>query len=572
MQLLKKASNILTRKYVNKVFILLIFMVISVFLETLGIALVFPVLSFLADGNFISKFDVINNFVDFIQSNFKAKNISTIAIGILLFSYFIKNIFLFFFTWWKVSLIDKLYRDLCERLLMNYMYLPYLSYVGKNTAILARNFVEIKGFLKFIDNLIIFIVETLILIAISFLLLTIEPLATIIVATVISLIAFFFRSFSKKYIDLWGKKRLEHSGSSLKSLLQALNSFKVVKILGREKNFISDYKNFNFRYSTVKKYFDILDNTPKYWLEFLGVFGLCFLTFILIEKDDKVMNIIPTLGLFSASAFRLLPSITRILRAYQALNFSVPVVNTLDNELKILSINDEIENSNQISFKNKVEVKNLYFKYPGKKDYILQDLSFNINKGEVIGVMGTTGSGKSTFIDILTGLIEPEKGKILSDNINIKENLKSWQKLIGYVPQSVQMIDDTIRSNIIFGLEKNNFKESDIDEIIKVVQLQEFIDSLDDGLETIVGDKGVKLSGGQQQRIGIARALFHRPSFIIFDEATSALDSETEKRLMGEIKIFTKERSLLIISHRRTTLEYCNKIYLFKDSQLHLEN
>ena len=354
MQLLKKASNILTKKYVNKVFILLIFMVISVFLETLGIALVFPVLSFLADGNFISKFDVINNFVDFIQSNFKAKDISTIAIGILLFSYFIKNIFLFFFTWWKVSLIDKLYRDLCERLLMNYMYLPYLSYVGKNTAILARNFVEIKGFLKFIDNLIIFIVETLILIAISFLLLTIEPLATIIVATVISLIAFFFRSFSKKYIDLWGKKRLEHSGSSLKSLLQALNSFKIVKILGREKNFISDYKNFNFRYSTVKKYFDILDNTPKYWLEFLGVFGLCFLTFILIEKDDKVMNIIPTLGLFSASAFRLLPSITRILRAYQALNFSVPVVNTLDNELKILSINDEIENSNQISFKNKV--------------------------------------------------------------------------------------------------------------------------------------------------------------------------------------------------------------------------
>ena len=217
MQLLKKASNILTRKYVNKVFILLILMAISVFLETLGIALVFPVLSFLAEGNFISKFDTINNFINFIQSNFKAKDISTIAIGILLFSYFIKNIFLFFFTWWKVSLIDKLYRDLCERLLTNYMYLPYLSYTSKNTAILARNFVEIKGFLKFIDNLIIFIVEALILMAISFLLLAIEPVATLIVASVIGLIAFFFRSISKKYIDLWGKKRLKHSGSSLKS-------------------------------------------------------------------------------------------------------------------------------------------------------------------------------------------------------------------------------------------------------------------------------------------------------------------------------------------------------------------
>ena len=183
--------------------------------------------------------------------------------------------------------------------------------------------------------------------------------------------------------------------------------------------------------------------------------------------------------------------------------------------------------------------------------------------------MGTTGSGKSTFVDIFIGLLVPEKGKISIDNVSIEKNIRSWQNLIGYAPQSVHMIDDTIKNNIIFGISGNEADNEKINEIIKITQLEEFIKNLPEGLDTIVGEKGIKLSGGQQQRIGISRALYNKPSIIIFDEATSALDSETEKKLMKEIERYSKDRTLLIVSHRKTTLEYCNQIYKLEDSQLH---
>ena len=571
MEIFKKVKKIISKKFFDKVIILFFLMLISVILETLGIALIFPVLSFLAEANFVSQFKVVNSVTEYLQSNFGKKEIVTFSILALLLVYFLKNLFLFIFTWWKGSFSDKLYRDICERLLKKYMSLSYLEYIKKNSAVLARNFVEVKGFSKFIDNLIIFLIEVLVLVSITALLLTVEPFATIVVVLFIGFISLIFRKFTKKYIDFWGKKRLEHSGIALKNLLQAINSFKIIKVLGREKNFISKYTDVNFRYSTVKKLFDILDNTPRFWLEFVGVLGLCIFTYILLLKNDEVINIIPILGLFSASAFRLLPAVTRIIRSYQSLNFTIPIVNVLSQEL-----GDDIEikkqsNEPAIIFNNNLNLNNIFFKYLEQKDYILKNLSLEIKKGEVVGIMGTTGTGKSTLIDILIGIIKPDKGNITVDGQSINNNYRSWQDLIGYVPQATMMMDNSIKNNIIFGLEKN-IKKNHIDELIKIVQLENFIKELPLGLDTIVGDRGVRLSGGQQQRIGIARALLHKPNFIIFDEATSALDSETEKKLMHEIKNYIKNRSLLIISHRKSTLEHCNKVYVLRNQDLHLQN
>ncbi len=569
MEVLKKAIKIISKEYLNRAIVLFFLMIICVVLETLGVALVFPALTFLAEGNFYTKFETVNEISNFLSSNFEKKDLILFGIGSVLFIYFIKNIFLFIFTWWQKSFADKLYRNICERLLRNYMFLSYASYLNKNSALLARNFVEVKGFLKYIDYFILLIIEIFVLIGISTLLLLVEPFGTIIVATIITLIALLFNRITRKYIKLWGEKRLYQSGLSFKSLLQAINSFKIIKVLGREENFISQYINHNFKYSVVKKYFDILDNSPRFWLEFLGVFGLCFLTFILIKRNYEIATIVPTLGLFSVAAYRLLPSVIRILRSLQALNFSKPVVNTLAQELGDSKEKKYQPKNFENIFKDKIEIKNLYFKYPKKNNYVLKDLSFEIKKGETIGIMGTTGSGKSTFVDIFIGLLVPEKGKISIDNVSIEKNIRSWQNLIGYAPQSVHMIDDTIKNNIIFGISGNEADNEKINEIIKITQLEEFIKNLPEGLDTIVGEKGIKLSGGQQQRIGISRALYNKPSIIIFDEATSALDSETEKKLMKEIERYSKDRTLLIVSHRKTTLEYCNQIYKLEDSQLH---
>ncbi|WP_415321003.1 ABC transporter ATP-binding protein [Candidatus Pelagibacter sp. Uisw_092] len=571
MEILKKASKIISKKYINKVIILFFLMIVCILLETLGIALVLPALSFLAEGSFTSEFDSINKFTVLVKSKFEEKNLIIVSISFLLLVYFLKNIFLLFFTWWQKSLVDRLYRDICKRLIRGYMFQPYLNYLDRNSSMLARYFDEVKGFLKYIDNFIVLIVEIFVLIGIGILLLIVEPYGASIVVLVIGAITIIFNFFTKKFIDKWGKKRLEQSVLSLKSLLQALNSFKIIKVLGREESFISKYTNHNSAYSKVKKFFDILDSSNRFWLEFLGVFGLCFLTFILINKNDEVVNIIPTLGLFSAAAYRLLPSVTRILRSFQALNFSKPIVNTLAKELDNNFESEKFNKEFHGQFNDRIKLKNIFFKYPQKINYVLNDLSFEIKKGETIGIMGMTGSGKSTLIDIIIGLLKPEKGTVLIDGKNINEELRAWQNLIGYVPQSTQMIDDTIKNNILFGLKENEGDLNKIHKIIKITQLEKFIQNLPEGLETIVGDKGVKLSGGQQQRIGIARAIYHKPKFLIFDESSSALDTETEKNLMREIKEYTKGRSLLIVSHRKTTLEHCDKIYLFKNGQLQEE-
>ena len=274
------------------------------------------------------------------------------------------------------------------------------------------------------------------------------------------------------------------------------------------------------------------------------------------------------MGLFAVAAFRLMPSISRILNAIQSLRYGLTVVDTLSNEVS-QSYSDRIfYNQNDFSFNNSIEFKNVTYSYPGSQKSSLIYISLKILKGESIGVIGASGAGKSTLVDILLGLLSANEGEVMVDGYNIQNQLRQWQNQIGYVPQSIYLTDDTLRRNVAFGISNDEINEDAVLDAACAAQIDEFIKSLPLGLDTVVGENGIRLSGGQRQRIGIARALYHKPNILVLDEATSALDTETEQEVMQAVRVLKGKKTIVIVAHRMSTIEDCDRLYQLNDGRL----
>jgi ABC-type multidrug transport system fused ATPase/permease subunit len=282
-----------------------------------------------------------------------------------------------------------------------------------------------------------------------------------------------------------------------------------------------------------------------------------------------MQDIIPVLGLFVAAAFRLLPSLSRILSALHSLNYSSSVTNMLEKEVKLEvqegCLKEKIDGS---KFQDNIQLDNIKFTYPSSSKETLNKISINIGCMESIGFVGTSGAGKSTIIDIILGLLKPDSGRILVDGADIQNDLRGWQSQIGYVPQSVYLTDDTLRNNVAFGLSDENIDDNAVWHAIKAAQLEELVTGQPKGLKTVVGERGVLLSGGQRQRIGIARALYNSPSILVLDEATSSLDIDTEREIMETINVLHGSKTIIIVAHRLSTVEGCDRIYRLKDGRV----
>jgi ABC-type multidrug transport system fused ATPase/permease subunit len=283
--------------------------------------------------------------------------------------------------------------------------------------------------------------------------------------------------------------------------------------------------------------------------------------------------LIPILGVFVASAFRMIPSINRVMNSLQTIAFAQSVIDVLVEQFDVIKSHLlKSDKKLKIKFENGVTVKNLNFKYSGSNKMTLNNIDFIIKKGDFIGFVGVSGSGKSTLIDNIVGLLEPSSGEISVDGININSNISMWQSTIGYVPQTIFLIDDSLRRNIALGIPDNDIDEKKISDAIKSAQLISVINKLSDGLDTIVGERGVRISGGERQRIGIARALYNDPDLLILDEATSSLDNETESDFMEAINALKGKKTILLVAHRLSTIRNCDKIYNLKNGMLHLNN
>jgi ABC-type multidrug transport system fused ATPase/permease subunit len=295
------------------------------------------------------------------------------------------------------------------------------------------------------------------------------------------------------------------------------------------------------------------------------------LVIIMLNQGRAMASIVPVMGLFAAAAFRLLPSISRMLISMQALRYGIPAINHIHDDLK-LAIPEVVENKEEtagdIFLQGEVELDNISYNYPATTASALVEVSMSIEKGESVGFIGPSGSGKSTLVDLILGLLTPDSGQVKVDGQNIQDNLRLWQDQIGYVPQAIFLTDDTLRRNIAFGLAEDQIDDSAVMRAIKAAQLEEFVAGLPDKLESMVGERGVRLSGGQRQRIGIARALYHDPGILVLDEATSSLDTETELEVMQTVTELHGSKTVIIVAHRLSTVENCDRLYRLDQGRL----
>ena len=572
MSLFQKINFILTKDNFSKLSIFTVLMLLTVVFETLGVALILPAISFIVDTDLKTNSEYLNNILLHFKNNYPKIYLIQFTFILIFIIFLLKNLFLFLFLWWNKNFIQHIYTNICSRLLKSEIQKSYLEHVASNSAIILRNFNESKAFLKFIENFVILLVESLILVILIFLLLIVDHKVTLLVFSVTLFLVGIFRILSKKFIERFGKERFFRAGQTTKKLIEILDNFKNIKVFNKEKYFFEEYNKNNFVYAEVNKKFNIIDGSPRYWLELVGITSLCGMVLYLLYFGVGPNSILPILGTFSVAFYRIIPSVLRIVRSLQTLNYDTPVVDQL-----LISLSQKIDLEFRNDYKNLLFSKNIYlsnisFTYPKNQKKIINNINIEINKGEKIGIIGKSGIGKSTLVDLLLGLIDPTNGKILVDGKNIQENIRGWRNLIGYVPQKISVIDGSFKDNIVFGCDFSNELEIEdkLKNSLKLGELDEFIKNSKNGIDTIVGDKGLDLSGGQLQRLAIARALFKDPEILILDESTNALDEPTEKKIMNNLVENGKnnKQTIIVISHNHELLKFCDKIYEIKNQMM----
>ena len=565
---LKKIVGLLDSSQKKKLFFLVVLVLLSSGLELLGLGLIIPAIGILVEPNYLNqflKFDLINSYFNFPSQ----EKIIIIGIVIIVLVYLLKGFILSYSIFWQNKFVTDFHLYISKKLFSKYLNQTYVFHLNNNSSDLIRN-VNIESLSLYSSLLAIMtlFMELVLMFSITILLIQMEPLGTVLVIVLASLVGICFSKFSKSIIFKWGQEKVFHQGKSIQSVMEGLGGIKMVKILGREKEFEERFLSHFEKYTKYERLNSILQQIPRVWIEFFAILTLCFLIISIIYQGKDYSSILPIIALFTGAAFRLIPSASKVFHSIQTLRFNETSVNIIYNDI-VNSNKNDIESNSKISEKetfnlNKIVLNNVTYRYGRLGLPVIKDLSFEIKKGQSIGIIGETGSGKSTFVNVLLGLLKPQKGKILIDNLDINKNpsdLRKWQKNIGYVPQDIFLMDDTIENNIVFGLNKKLVDHKALDNALKYSQLKKFISTLPDGIETMVGERGARLSGGQLQRIGIARALYHNPSFLIFDEATSSLDYDTEDAIVDCIDQL-EGKTKIIIAHRLSSVKNCD--YLIK--------
>ena len=557
----KKLFFIIPKSKKNKLYYLLFLLIIGMGFEMLGLGLLIPALTIMLDSNIQDSYPFIKPYLDYIGNPSQDK---LIVGGMLILSlvYLLKSLFLVYLSWEQSKFTSNLQSQLNSRLYEIYLKQNYEFHLLRNSAELIRNIqTEVVLFNRAAQALILLSTEMSMILAVITTLIFVEPFGTLIVIIVLIFAVMIFHYFSKGYLVKWAEIRQSLSTKLNQILLEGLGGVKDIKLLVRENFFINRYRKTNNEWARINSFQLTLAQVPRMYLELLGIIGLSTLVISMVLQGKSIQALLPTLVIFAAGGFRMIPGFNRIMSAIQNVKLTVPVVNVLYEEFQLKFDSLKSSEIKEFSFNKNIKISNLFFKYKNVSNYSLSNINLEIKHGETVGFIGESGSGKSTLIDLILGLLSPEKGKIIVDGISLKKNIKGWQNNIGYVPQTIYLIDNSLDKNIALGINDIKIDKKAILNSIESSQLENFVNSCEKGIKTFVGERGVRLSGGQRQRIGIARALYHNPSILVLDEATSALDSETESDVMDSIMHLKGKKTILIVAHRLSTLKNCDKIF-----------
>ena len=568
-EILVKIGTIYNKKQQLKFSFVFVLIVISGFLELIGISLILPFINVVINPEII----MTNKYLNFVYRFFHITDTTNFLIFlafILIAVYILKNIYMLVVYYFQYKILYDAQKDISLQLIKFYVNQPYSYHLNINTSEMVRIVTQdTTRCSDFLTNVFFMLTEFIVLLLVISFLFYINKIVTIVL--VILFICIFLGIFRvlKPRLRVFAKNNQEYHGKMIKWIQQSLGAIKDIKILQKEHFFINKYYDSSEKFCSAQKYFRFFDQLPKLLIESFVVSVILSVIIYLLYKGIDASTIIIQMAVFAMAAFRLMPSMNRMQMALNSLMYYLPSINVVYRDLKNTRVPGclEQDGNEKLNMEKGICVNNISYKYPNTEKNIFKNVSFVIKKGKSIGFVGPTGAGKTTIVDVILGLLEPTEGTITIDNKNIHKNKTSWFSKIGYVPQFIYLTDDTIKNNILF-YDDENVNEDKLNTVIEQAQLRDFIDSLPKGLDTVVGERGIRLSGGQRQRIGIARALYKMPEVLVLDEATSALDNETERAVMQAIEHLYGKITMLVIAHRLTTIEKCDEIYEIRNSVL----
>jgi ATP-binding cassette, subfamily B, bacterial PglK len=552
--------------------LIFLLMLVGAGLETLGVGLIPPYVALLGNPEIIQKQQILSWLYTRLEVSSNQTFLLWMSI-ILLGVYLLKNAYLAVLTYWQYYFLYKKQISLSTRLLQAYLYSPYTFHLQQNSAELVRNITsEIPQFFaSVLVPALILATEIMVMSCITLLLVMIEPVSSAIAAVFLGLSIFWLNRTIRKQMSGQGLIRQKEGGQMIQWVNQSLGGIKETKVLGRETFFLDAFTRSAQAFGKANLLVGLATQLPNVFIDTVLIAAVLLIVIFSLMQGRAIQSILPMLSLFAIAALRLMPSAKRIVSTMTTIRYLKHAVDLIYQDLVSLETKSSSlptvkhSKSSTAQLKQLIELRNIHYLYPNATKPSLSGISLAVTKGESIAFIGSSGAGKTTIVDVILGLLKPTEGEILVDSENIFTNLASWQRQIGYIPQSIYLSDDTIRSNIAFGLATDQINEEQVWSAVKAAQLEELVYGLPAQLDTLVGERGIRLSGGQRQRIGIARALYHNPEVIVMDEATAALDNTTEREFMQALESMSGYKTMITIAHRLSTVKNCDRLYLMRN-------
>ena len=577
MQNLKKILYMLNPHERKRAILLLIMILVMALLDMIGVASIVPFMAVISNPDLIESNTILNKLFQTLNIYGVENNQQFLFIlGILVFVLFITSItFKAFTTYVQVRFVQMLEYSIGKRLVEGYLHQPYSWFLGRHSADLGKTILSELGIVigNGIKPLMELIAKGMVTIALIFLLILADPKLAITVGILVGGAYGIIFYFVNNYLNQIGKKRLKSNQLRFTSISEAFGAAKEVKVGGFEKIYIERFSSPAKIFAQTSSSSQAIQQMPRFALEAIAFGGIILIILYLMTKSGGFNSALPIISLYAFAGYRLMPAVQQIYSSFTQLTFIGPSIDKLYYDIKSLKSFNINYNQDIMSLKKSISLSNIHFNYPYSSRVALKDVNLNIPVKSTIGLIGATGSGKTTTVDIILGLLEAQKGTLKIDGQIInKDNCRAWQRAIGYVPQHIYLSDDTLAANIAFGLDIKDINQEEVEKAAKIANLHNFIiNELPKQYQTTIGERGVRLSGGQRQRIGIARALYRNPQVLVFDEATSALDNQTEKAVMDAINNLSKQITIILIAHRLNTVEKCDKIFLLDKGELKTE-
>lgn len=573
--MLKKIAYLLSKR--DKKLLSLIFIIIlgSALLDLIGISAIIPVIEVLErgresiDSNIVLR--IVNNLFNL---NYDSKNICLVCLGLMAFLFIFKAGYSIFSTYIINKFTMSYNRKLTKKLMSSYLLFPYEFHLNNNSSTLIRKSTyDVTHFTSAVTDILNFIVKIVSVASIVIFLFIRDWKVTLILSVLLSIFAFVVLKIVKPKSKKYGKELQKLNSDNYKYLSQAFNGIKESKIGNSESYFTNIYDSNRIHINRLSLKRIVLNSVPGHTLELIGMIGICLALAIVIIIGTNPSTIVVTFSVFAYAVLKLLPSVTTITTTINNLQFYEVSVRSLYEDIKMTEDAEYVESNETnvkiLPFNNEISIEGVNFFYSSIPERnVLRDVNLTIKKNTSVAFSGVSGAGKTTMIDLILGLLPCREGKICCDGVNIKDNMRGWRKNISYIPQNIYLSDDTIRSNVAFGISKNKIDDTIVWDALEKAQLKEYVENLPQGLDTVIGERGVRMSGGQRQRIGIARAFYRNTNIIVFDEATSALDYETEKNILEHVSQYSSNHTLIIITHRLNTIDSCDSIFKVENGSI----